>query len=193
MTETNSKRVLGIVGSPRRGGNTEILVDEVLRGAEQAGAQVEKVILSKLDIRPCRGCDACKKAGKCTQQDDMHALLEQMKRSQVWVLGTPIYWWGPTAQLKAFVDRWYGAEYGDNRGTVFKGRRVILTIALEDTNERSVRHTVGMFEDILAYLRIEHLATIVASGVLDRGAVREHPDVLTEAYQTGRKAIANKK
>jgi multimeric flavodoxin WrbA len=187
MPETNSQRVLGIVGSPRRGGNTEILVDEVLRGAEEAGAQVEKVILSKLDIRPCRGCNACKKAGKCTQQDDMHALLEQMKRSQVWVLGTPIYWWGPTAQIKAFLDRWYGVQHR----TMFEGRRTILTIPLEDTYEGTARHTVGMFKDALNYLKMEHLATVVATGVLDRGAVREHPEVLAKAYQAGREAIAN--
>lgn len=159
----------------------------MLRGAEEAGAQVEKVILSKLDIRPCRGCDACKQAGKCTQQDDMHALLEQMKHSQVWVLGTPIYWWGPTAQFKAFLDRWYGVQHR----TMFEGQRTILVIPLEDTNEGTARHTVGMFKDVLAYLKMEHLSTIVAPGVFDRGAVREHPDVLAEAYRTGREAIAN--
>lgn len=191
MTKTNSKRVLGIVGSPRRGGNTEILVDEVLRGAEEAGAQVEKVILSKLDIRPCRGCDACKKAGKCTQQDDMHALLEQMKHSQVWVLGTPIYWWGPTAQIKAFLDRWYGVQ----DRAMFEGQCTILAIPLEDTYKGTARHTVGMFKDVLNYLKMEHFATVVATGVLNRGAVREHPKVLAEAYQAGREAITgtNKK
>ncbi|MCP4542846.1 MAG: flavodoxin family protein [Chloroflexi bacterium] len=184
MTETNSKRVLGIVGSPRRGGNTEILVDEVLRGAKEAGAQVEKVILSKLEIGPCRGCDACKKVGKCTQQDDMHALLEQMEHSQVWVLGTPVYWWGATAQFKAFLDRWYGVQ----DRTMFVGRRTILIIPLEDT-ENTARHTVGMFQDVLNYLKMEHLFTVVAPGVLDRGAVREHPGILAAAYQAGQKAI----
>ena len=119
-------RVLGIVGSPRRGGNTEILVDEVLAGAEADGALTEKVILSKLNIGPCRGCDACGKTGKCVQQDDMHTLLEQMERSQVWVLGTPVYYWGPTAQFKAFVDRWYGA----GKIVTFNGKRVILAIPL---------------------------------------------------------------
>ena len=190
MTETNSKRVLGIIGSPRRGGNTEILVDEVLRGAKEAGALVEKVTLSKLDINPCRGCDACTQTGQCVQKDDMAALLEQMERCQVWVLGTPIYWWGPTAQLKAFIDRWYGVKWGENQGEMFIGRRAILVIPLGDTYAGSTRHTVGMFEDILAYLGIEHLDTIVASGVLDRGDVRKHPDVLAKAYQAGREAIA---
>ena len=77
------KRVLGIVGSPRRGGNTEILVGEALRGAEEAGALTEKVILSRLDIGPCQACDACGKAGQCVQQDDMPALLEKMEKSHM--------------------------------------------------------------------------------------------------------------
>ena len=182
--QANRKRMLGIVGSPRRGGNTEILVDEVLRGAEEAGALVEKVILSKLNIAPCRACDACRKTGECAQRDDMLALLEKMERSQVWVLGTPVYWWGPTAQFKAFLDRWYGAEY-----VMFKGRRVILTIPLEDTDASTARHTVGMFTDALAYLKAELFATVLAPGVLDRGKVREHPDVLETARRTGREAI----
>ena len=106
MTQQVPKRALGIVGSPRRGGNTETLVDAVLAGAAEAGAQVEKVILDELDVRPCRACNACRKTGACVQQDDMAGLLEQMQRSDVWVLGTPVYWWGPTAQFKAFLDRW---------------------------------------------------------------------------------------
>ena len=78
-------RVLGVVGSPRRQGNTEILVDEVLVGAQAAGAQTEKVILTELKIAPCRGCDTCQTTGKCAQQDDMPGLMDKMTRSQVWV------------------------------------------------------------------------------------------------------------
>ena len=184
MTE-GKKRVLGIVGSPRRGGNTEILVDEALRGAEEAGALVEKVILRKLNIGPCLGCDVCRKTGECAQQDDMQPLLEKMEQSQVWVLGTPIYWWGPTAWFKAFLDRWYGVNYAE----MFSGRRIILTIPLEETQEHYARHTVGMFKNILHYLKMELFATIVALGVLDRGDVRKYPDYLEAAHHAGRKAI----
>jgi multimeric flavodoxin WrbA len=183
--EADHKRVLGIVGSPRRRGNTETLVDEGLRGAEEAGALVEKVILSKLDIGPCRACNACRKTGECVQRDDMPALLEQMERSQVWVLGTPIYWWGPTAQFKAFIDRWYGA--GDI--VTFKGRRAILIIPLEDTDVRTARHTKGMLTDVLDYLKMELFATVVAPGVLHPGEVREHLDVLARARRAGQEAI----
>jgi multimeric flavodoxin WrbA len=86
------RKVLGIIGSARQGGNTEILVNEVLAGAAEAGAHTDKVVLSKLDIGPCRGCDGCAKAGRCIQEDDMHALLEQMAQSDVSVFGTPVYY-----------------------------------------------------------------------------------------------------
>ena len=182
---SDQKWVLGIVGSARRGGNTEILVDEVLRGAAEAGATVEKVILSELSIGPCRGCDACGKAGRCVQQDDLPALLERMEQSQVWVLGTPVYYWGPTAQFKAFVDRWYGA----GRIVEFKGKRVILAIPLGSGDAHDARHTVGMLEDALAWQKSELLTTILAPGVFERGAVREHLDLLAAARRAGREAI----
>jgi putative NADPH-quinone reductase len=114
----------------------------------------------------------------------MPALLEKMERSQVWVLGTPVYWWGPTAQFKAFLDRWYGSNYA-----MFKDRRIILTIPLEDTDSRTARHTVGMFTDVLAYLKADLFATVLAPGVLDRGQVREHTEVLAAARSAGRAAI----
>ena len=98
--------VLGLVGSPRRGGNTHILVDEILRGAQDAGAEVEKSDLTQLEIAPCRACDVCRRTGKCVHEDDFPPLYERMKSSDIWVFGSPIYWWGPTAQFKAFLDRW---------------------------------------------------------------------------------------
>jgi multimeric flavodoxin WrbA len=181
-------KVLGIVGSPRRGGNTEILVDEVLRGAAEAGAQTEKVILSELDIAPCTACDACLESGECIQQDDMAAVLEQMHESEVWVLGTPVYWWGPTAQFKAYLDRWYGAD----KVVQFAGRRGILVIALGDTDERTARHTIGMLTDALDYTEIHLVATVVATGVMDPGDVRESLNVLAAARSAGREAVVAK-
>jgi multimeric flavodoxin WrbA len=181
-------KVLGIVGSPRRGGNTEVLVDEVLAGAREAGALTDKVLLYELAIAPCRACNACEKTGKCVQRDDMQTLLEQMERYQVWVLGTPVYYWGPTAQFKAFVDRWYRTEHQVTPKTIeFKDKRAILAIPLGGT-AHDARHTVGMIQDALAYKRIELLATMVASGVEERGAVRDHADVLAQARRAGREA-----
>jgi multimeric flavodoxin WrbA len=186
-TEANHLRALGIVGSPRRGGNTEVLVDEVLRGAEEAGAQVEKVILSGLEIAPCRACDACRKIGKCVQEDDMPALLEKMQGSEVWVLGTPVYWWGPTAQFKAYLDRWYGALIG--RIVRFRGKRIVLVIPMEDTNAGGARHTVGILTEALNYVGAEVVATVLAPGVHRRGEVRERTDLIEAAWRAGQEVI----
>lgn len=178
----STHKILGIVGSPRRGGNTEILIDEVLRGAEEAGAVTEKVILNELDISPCQACNTCQKTNKCAQEDDMLILLDKMEHSHVWVLGTPVYWWGPTAQFKTFLDRWYGA-----RNVTFEGRQVILVIPLGG-GASFARHTVGILTDVLHYLKIELLATVLAPGAGSLGAVRSRPDVLAEARRAGQKA-----
>ena len=187
MTEAHRKRVLGIVGSPRRGGNTETLVDEVLRGAQEAGAAVEKVILSELEIAPCEACDACLDTGECVHQDDMTALLERMRRSEVWVLGTPVYWWGPSAQFKTFLDRWYQA--GPQTEATFQGRRVIVVVSMGDADVGTARHVVGMLTDALAYVEAEFFATVLAPGVNDPGEVRKHPNLLAAAYRAGREAL----
>ena len=186
MQHTEVPQVLGIVGSPRRGGNTETLVDEVLAGAAEAGAHVAKVILAECDIRPCRACDQCAELGRCSQEDAMAALLAQMEASAVWVLGTPVYWWGPTAQFKAFIDRWYGA----GRAVQFRGRAVILVVPLGDGVERTARHTVGMMEDSLRYVKAQLVAKIVAPGLMHVGDAQGQPALLSAARRAGREAVA---
>jgi len=189
MSEQTVVRALGIVGSPRRGGNTEVLVDHVLSGAEEAGALIEKVRLTDLEINPCRACEACHKKGHCVQQDDMATLLAKMEESDLWVLGTPVYWWGPTAQFKAYLDRWYGQS-----GVVtFRGRRVILTIPLGASDPSYADQLVGMLECALGYAGVDLRATILAPGVSGRGQVREHADVLAAARHAGREAIERSK
>jgi multimeric flavodoxin WrbA len=190
MTET-SPYVLGIVGSPRRQGNTEVLVDEVLQGAADAGGRVEKVLLTRLKIHPCTGCDACQETGECTFRDDMAGLLVKMREARVWVLGTPVYWWGPSAQFKTFLDRWYSKIFLPADRDTFRGHRVILAIPLGDADPGVARHTVGMLTDALAYSQAKLVATLVAPGVNERGDVRKHPDILAAARQAGREALTS--
>ena len=176
--------VIGFVGSPRRGGNTEILVDEILRGAALAGVSTAKVVLAEHRIGACKGCNACRESGACVQHDDMAELLRRMEASPVWVLGTPVYWWGPSAQFKLFMDRWYGAG-----GIVHpKGKGAVVAVTLGDTDVATARHTLGMFEDALGYLEVDTLATVVAPGVIERGDIRRFPEVLEAARQAGHTA-----
>ena len=173
--------ILVVNGSPRKGGNTELLLDAMIAGAEEAGAAISNVRLRTLNVSPCRACDACKKTGKCIQKDDMHYLISKMEESDIWILGTPIYWWGPTAQLKAFIDRWYGVERD-----IFKKRKIALVVPFESSNPKTAQHVLGMFEDIFAYLGVEQVGTLLVPGVVDRGEVETKPNFLEEARELGR-------
>jgi multimeric flavodoxin WrbA len=181
--EIHRKRALGIVGSPRYGGNTEILVDEVLRGAAEAGAQTEKAILNQLNVAPCQACGRCMSTGECAQRDDMPTLLEQMKRSQIWVLGTPVYWSGPTAQFKAFLDRWYSA-----RKVEFEKPRVVLVMPMGEPDVGYADCIVQTVKTALAYLKVELFSVVSVPDVWELGEVRERPDAIEAAYRAGREA-----
>jgi multimeric flavodoxin WrbA len=189
MKDTGPKRVLGIVGSPRKGGNTDILIDEILSGAQEAGAEVEKVTLSELEIGACKACYTCREAGECIQKDDMSGLLDKMRASAVWVIGTPVYWWGPSAQLKAFVDRWFSSAAGGREKETFEGRRVVLAVPMGDTDARTGRHVVGMFEDALAYVKADLFATVLAPGAYDKGDVVKDAKTMKAARRIGAEAV----
>ena len=189
MKKPGRSRVLGIVGSPRQGGNTEIMVDEILKGAKDAGAEVEKILLGEMAIAPCQACYSCRDEGKCVQLDDMQELFEKMKQSDIWVLGTPVYWWGPSAQLKAFVDRWLAKANDLERKATFEGRRVILAVPMGDTDPATGRHVVGMFADALAYVKATLFASILAPGAYEPGDVRSNTEVLEKARRAGRDAV----
>jgi len=187
---TEPSRVLALVGSPRVGGNTDILVDEVLRGAKEVGALVEKVYLDRCMIGPCHACNACEDTGVCFQRDDMDELLDRMKRSDVWVLATPVYWWGATAQFKQFLDRWYAPWHGAEPKEVFENRRIVVVVTLGDSSIATADPTLEMFRRALSYIGLDLVATVVAPGVYALGDASARTDLLQKARAAGRTAVA---
>jgi len=180
QSNSSSKTILGIVGSPRRGANTETLVDSVLEGASENGASTTKVILSELKIAHCRACNVCQRDGNCIHDDDMADLITLMAKSDIWVFGTPIYWWGPSAQFKAFIDRWYGIDQ-----RIFQGKQVILTITMGGSNDHYARHTIGMFKDICNYLGMECIDIVIAPGMTGRKSAQENLRLIETAKEAG--------
>lgn len=98
-------KVLGIDGSPRKDGNTEKLVKQILTGVEKAGAESEYLKLADYKIDYCLGCGACRPAGKCVLDDAMHSVIESIQQADVIVLGSPIYAWQVSGNVKVFMDR----------------------------------------------------------------------------------------
>lgn len=98
-------KILGVSCSPRRKGNTVVLLEEMLRGAEEHGANIELFSVSGKDIRGCDGCYSCYAKGECHIQDDMQSLYEKLIAADGIVFGSPIHFYGITAQAKAIMDR----------------------------------------------------------------------------------------
>lgn len=176
-------KILGVMGSPRIGGNTDVLVDRALAGAQAAGAEVEKIVLDQLEINPCRDCKGCAEDGECAQADDMIALYDKIRQADGLILGTPIYWWGPTAQMKAFLDRWYAIA----RDAVMHrlvGKKVALIYAFGDTDAATTEPADAIFTHSLNYLEMPVVGRVFASA-WKRGDIYKSPDKLDEAYQLG--------
>jgi multimeric flavodoxin WrbA len=175
-------KVVGLSGSPRRGGNTETLIDHVLAGAAECGAETEKIILDEFLILPIRECTKCRVSGKCSQDDDVLKLLRQVLAADAIAFGTPLYWWGPSAQIKLFVDRWNCWLPEVKPG--FAGKRAVLAVA--QAGERKVaRHLVGMFESITAHVGLEFGGSVHAIGG-ERGAAARDKPALMRAEALGR-------
>ena len=98
-------KVLGIVGSPRKGGNTEILVEEVLASVREAGAETDIFLITGKTINGCDHCSSCAETGTCRIEDDMQPLYRKMEESNAIVFGTPVYFHNYTSQAKAIIDR----------------------------------------------------------------------------------------
>jgi multimeric flavodoxin WrbA len=122
-------RILGIVCSPRKGGNTEILVKEALEAAREAGCETELILVADKTIAPCDGCKACVKTSICKIQDDMQQIYEEMGKADGIIFGTPSYFINVSAQAKAIMDRTYAFLFnrklrGKVAGTIIAARRV---------------------------------------------------------------------
>lgn len=189
-------KVLGIAGSPRRDGNTDLLLAEFMRGAASQGAEVKTIILNDLNFIACQHCDACLKAGKCQYDDDMQMIYRELEQADGIVLASPIHFMGVTAQMKAMIDR-LQARWA---------RKYVLKIPpLGDRRERKGffiavggRRTPNIFEPALATIKIVFLTLDVTyagellfSGVDEKGAITKHPDVLRQAFQAGQKLVAD--
>lgn len=131
-----NKKVLILSSSPRKNGNSDMLCDEFLKGALEAGHNAKKVLLHDKKIKYCKACDVCQKGKPCVIDDDMEKLLQKIIDADVIVLATPVYFYSMCAQLKTLIDRTY-ARYTEIKDKDFY---FILTAADEEKNniERAI-------------------------------------------------------
>ena len=174
------KNVLIISSSPRKNGNSELLCKEGLAGALDSGHEVELVRLAEKQIGYCKGCYVCRKRGKCVQEDDMPQLLEKIKKADVLVLATPVYFYTMCAQLKTFIDRLFFV-YREVHADIY----IIATahdtdLPLLELTAESIR---GCTRD--CFENCEEKGCLIVGGVGKRGEVIGREEMET-AFEMGR-------
>ncbi|MBR2188313.1 MAG: flavodoxin family protein [Eubacterium sp.] len=172
-------KVLAISASPRKGGNSDLLVDQFLKGAAEAGHVTEKVRFDGLTIWPCKACDYCKTNVRCSHIDDMAKIQHQMLTADVIVLATPIYFFSMSGQLKVMIDR-CRPKYAEMKNKQFY---YILTSA--NPNADAVDSTVAGLRGFLRCLPgAQEKGVIHGAGVNSAGEIAG-TDVFRQAYEAG--------
>lgn len=173
-----NKKVLVLAGSPRKGGNSDLLCDEFIRGTTEAGNTAEKVYLQNLKISPCLACYGCRGTGKCVQMDDMEKLLEKMIDADVIVLATPVYFYSMDGQMKTMIDRTL-PRYTEIENKDF------FFIATAAAGARAMERTIDSlrgFTDCLPGAEVR--GVIYGSGVYLKGEVTG-TNAMKEAFRAG--------
>ena len=180
------KKILGVIGSPRRNGNTHLLVSIILAGAREAGAEAEEIFLRDLLIQECDGCHTCWKGRPCRQRDDMNDLYPKIIASDVIIFGTPVYWFGPSALIKAFLDRFVYFN-GPRTRRLIQGKAAVLAAPFEDTTLATAAPLVAMFEKSLDYMEMKLVQTLLVPGVGKKGEILKKKARLQQASALGKK------
>ena len=176
-------KVLAISGSPRKNGNTVLLLNRALEGARSAGAEVELFSVAGKDIKGCDACWACVKTGTCHIKDDVSPLHDLMAEADGIIFGTPIYFWGMTAQMKAIIDRSIAFAHGERTLANKVGGVVVVAGSLG---------MIDALKDFAYYFAQRRMlpANTVCAYTRDPKETIEMKGLLNDAYDLGRQMAA---
>ncbi|MGN0136449.1 NAD(P)H-dependent oxidoreductase [Anaerotignum sp.] len=176
-----SKRVLILSGSPRRGGNSDLLCNAFLRGAEEAGNQVKKIFIRDKKIGYCNACYYCREhGGVCAVKDDMEEILQEMHWADVIVMASPVYFYSIDAQMKTVIDRTVA------QWTELKNKEFYYIMTAAEADKAAMDCTLECFRGFAVCLDgSTEKGVLYGSGVYEAGAVKETP-LIQEAYEMGK-------
>jgi len=182
-------KVLAVVGSPREGGNSDTLADAILRGAAKVGGEVAKIRLNDLQIRGCQACDSCRGApeDECVLDDDMAGVVHpKLRACDAFVIATPIYYFGPSAQTKLFVDRWYALGGQEGEPHALRGKRVAVALAYADPDPFSsgAANAMAIFRDAIRWVEAK-LVGVVYGSAEAAGEIAQNEAVIQQARELG--------
>ena len=186
-----NKKLLVILGSPRKKGNSSALAVRISRGAKSAGAEVETLFLQDLKISPCRGCDTCKKNNSrgCAINDDMQEIYGKLIKADAWVIASPVYWFTMSAQTKTFMDRCYALPtYAKNP---FTGKRIAIAMSYGDADpvKSGCVNALRTFQDAYSYTRSKVVGMVYGSAI-KAGEIVKNEVLMREAEELGKLLVS---
>jgi len=189
------KKVLGIGGSPRKGGNSDILLKHILKAAANGGAATDEVQLRDYHFQPCNACERCRKDKECTGlQDGMQLIYPKIREAKGMVVISPIYSYNVTALMKSFIDRLYSFYYfSDERPGQWssqladQGRKAIIAVVGEQATreEGGMDLTLETMRRSIIALGYEVVDELPVLGIFHKGRVKEYPQILEQAESMG--------
>jgi multimeric flavodoxin WrbA len=182
--------VIGIAGSARKKGNSATLMRAVLKGAASAGADTKKVYLNGLVYKGCQGCAECTSGGKCILNDDLTPILDELRKAEGWVLGSPIYYDSVTGQMKTFFDRCrtftVDPETQELKPQLGGKRKGVVIVTYEDSPRKDYYHEAQKLANYLGWMGDFGKVDIISEGKLGpRDAAENRPDLLARAEKLG--------
>jgi multimeric flavodoxin WrbA len=191
-------KILGIFGSPRRGGNTDILLEEILKGAEKEEAKVDRIFLTDYAITPCKECHGCDTTGQCVILDDMQKIYPKLLESDIIILASPIFFYGVTAWAKALIDRsqaLWAKKYllkDPSLGKEGKKRKGFFISVGATKGPRVFEGAILTVKYFFDTFNAEYAGELVFRSVDGKGDILKHSEPLQRAFETGRKLVRDR-
>jgi multimeric flavodoxin WrbA len=184
-------KVLVLLGSPRKKGNSAILAEQITKGAKSGKAKVETIYLHGKNIAPCNGCLSCQKEDSkgCCIKDDMQEIYLKLIESDVWVIASPVYWFTMSAQTKIFMDRCFALlAYQPNP---FKNKKIAIAMTYGggDPFASGCVNALRTFQDAYGYTE-STIVGMVYGCASDPGQIRSNDNLMQEAFELGKKLVS---
>ncbi|MBU1007261.1 MAG: flavodoxin family protein [Candidatus Omnitrophica bacterium] len=185
-------KVLGINASPRAGGNTDMLLEQVLAGARENGAETGKIILGELKFSPCLECADMKDDGSCIVRDDMQSVYEKIKGADALVFASPIFFGSLSAQAKMMIDRFqcvWRAKYISKKETGYKKINGVF-ISVEGSDRKDFfENAKAIVKNLFAIINVSYKGELFCPRVDTKGAILDRPDCLKKAFELGGRIV----
>ncbi|MFH1584192.1 MAG: flavodoxin family protein [Actinomycetota bacterium] len=188
--------VLGINGSPRIGGNTDILLDKVLEGAKSKGLKTEKISLNKLKFSPCQECENTRDDGVCIIEDDMQIIYKKVKEADAIILASPIFFGSLSAQMKMMIDRFqciWKAKYIYKKDIFEKGRNGTFISVAASRRRDFFNNAKSIVRNFFKVISVDYKEELFCQGVDEKGEILKHPEFLKKAFELGERIAFNVK